>query len=283
MADAGSISEVGSRFLQQITEDLGQHDLRCPTFIEASLGARMALKKAYLSHTELARVVAREPLLSARVVALANSAALRRSGKLVTDVKTAVIQLGQDAVSNVAMSLALEQVARDKEMEPFRAQAQTIWAHSLEVGVLAHVLAHNATSINPDQALFAGLVHDLGHFYAMWRAAQFPALARRATELRALMHSAHGPIGAALLKGMGMDSALVQAVKEHESEPDTLAAGSLSQVLCAANRCANAPRSPGRPPPTPLDSAQGLDQSRAEALLAEHFDEVTWLLATLKG
>jgi len=285
MAGGEDVGEVTSRFLQQIAEDLGQHDLRCPTFIEASLGARMALKKAYLSHTELARVVAGEPLLSARVVALANSAALRRGGKRVTDVKTAVIQVGQDAVNNVAMSLALEQVTHDREMEPFRAQAQSIWAHSLEVGVLAHVLACHATQVNPDEAMFAGLVHDLGHFYAMWCAAQFPALAQRATELRGLVHSAHGPIGAALLKGLDMDDALVQAVKEHESEPAALAPGSLSQLLSVANLCANrsGPLPEAEPLPDLPHAVAGLDERRADVLLADHFDEVTWLLATIKG
>jgi putative nucleotidyltransferase with HDIG domain len=284
MADGESFNEVATRFLRQIAEDLGQRNLQCPTFIEASLGARMALKKAYLSHKELARVVAGEPLLSARVVALANSAALRRGGRRVTDLLTAVIQLGQQAVNNVAMSLALEQVTHHKEMEPFRIQAQGIWEHSLEVAVLAHVLARHASRVEPDEAMFAGLVHDLGHFYAMWRAVQFPALAQRAADLRALMHSSHALIGAALLKTLGVDDALVLAVKEHENQPATLAPGSLSQVLSVANVCANRsgplPEAPAQPDAALLE---GLDERRADALIAQHFDEVTWLMAMIKG
>jgi putative nucleotidyltransferase with HDIG domain len=284
MAEGEQVKQVAARFMQQIAEDLGQHDLRCPTFIEASLGARMALKKSNLSHTELARVVAGEPLLSARVVALANSAALRRGGRRVTDVKTAVIQLGQDAVNNVAMSLALEQVTHNKEMEPLRAQAQVIWAHSLEVGVLAHVLARHATQVDPDEAMFAGLVHDLGHFYAMWRAVQFPVLVQSAADLRALMHGSHALVGAALLRSLGVDEVLVRAVKAHESEPGELPPGDLSQLLNVANRCAN------REGPlatsglqTDTGATRGLDELRADALLQEHFDEVTWLLAMIKG
>ena len=69
------------RFLQDIAQDLSRKDLKFPTFIDASLGVRMALGKKELSNAELARVVSSEPLLSARVVALANSVALNPSGR----------------------------------------------------------------------------------------------------------------------------------------------------------------------------------------------------------
>src|SRR5690349_24049714 len=86
------------RFLRDIAQDLSRKDLKFPTFIDASLSVRMALTKKDLSTGELARVVSSEPLLCARVVALANSAALNPSGREVSDVKNAVMLVGQNAV-----------------------------------------------------------------------------------------------------------------------------------------------------------------------------------------
>jgi HD-like signal output (HDOD) protein len=272
-------------YLRDIADALARDEVECPTFVDASLGARLALKNPDLSVAQVAKVVAGEPLLSARVVAYANCAALNRGGKAVTDVKTAVMRIGQSAVRNIAVALALRQVSHAKELEPFRPQAREIIEHGLEVGVLGHVLALHHGGAAPDDALFAGLVHDLGHFYALWRATHFPALVARPGEIRSLVHDYHAAAGAAMLKRLKLAEAIIVAVDQHEDNPGDLAPGSLSQILCVANRCANTPAAAGSGDAVagPGPAGGGLDEAAAHALLAEHFDDLTWLLAAIKG
>jgi HD-like signal output (HDOD) protein len=274
-------------YLRDIADALSRDELECPTFIDASLGARLALTDPNLSVAQVAKVVAGEPLLSARVVAYANSAATNQGGKPVTDVKTAVMRIGQNAVRNIAVALALRQISHAKELEPFRLQAREILEHGLEVAVLSNVLAVHTGTVAPDDALFAGLVHDLGHFYALWRATQFPELAARPDEVRSLVHDCHAAVSATMLRSLKLSPSIVLAVSEHEKDPAELAPGSLSQILCLANRCANAPaaqsgEAAGTSAAAPAPE-RGLDEPAAHALLAEHFDEVTWLLAAVRG
>ena len=283
--DAGPDPAVAP-FLCELTEAAGRNDLQCPTFVDASLGARMALSNPDLSVAQLAKVVSQEPLLSARVVAFANSAAMHRGGKPVSDVKSAVMRVGQAAVRNIAVAIALQQVSHARELEPVRAQARDLLEHGLEVGVLSHVLALHCGSVAPDDALFAGLVHDLGQFYALWRATQFPALAGRLHEVRTLAHEAHAAIGARLLETLRLAPAVVLAVREHEAEPAGLPPGGLSRILSVANRCANHPVPPDPAPQTdaaPAAPRGAIDETSAQRILAEHFDEVTWLLAVMRG
>jgi putative nucleotidyltransferase with HDIG domain len=276
---------VVARFLQDVSDDLSRDEVLCPTFVDASLRARLALKNPRLSPAELATVVAGEPVLSARIVALANGAALRRGGKAVNDVRTAVLRVGEDAVRNIAVALALQQIAHARELESFRDQARAIWAHSLEVAALAHVLAAHRGGISPDDAMFAGLVHDLGHLYAMWRAAQVPELVRQPDTLRALVHDAHAAVGAALLRHMALTETIILAVEEHESDPGRLAPGGLSQLLSVANRCADAsgPTGAVAGQDSAAPAGAGLDEASAHAILTENVGEVAWLLATMKG
>jgi putative nucleotidyltransferase with HDIG domain len=287
MPDTVQSENFSYRFLQDIARDLSQKDLKFPTFIEASLRVRMALSRKELGTNELAKVVRSEPLLSARVVALSNSVALRPSEKPVTDLKNALMIVGHNAVRSLAVSLAMDQIAHAKDLRPFAAQSRRLWEHSLEVAALAWVLARQRGTIDPDEALFAGLVHDLGHFYLMWRATRFPELVQRGDELRELVHEWHPGIGAALLQNLNLSDALVRAVDEHELAPENLTPGSLAELLSVADRCS---KSSGIAPPpdaarteAPDLSAEGLNEEAARAILAEAAEDVRSLVAMLKG
>lgn len=271
------------RFLRDIAQDLSRKELKFPTFIDASLGVRMALGKKDLSNVELARVVSSEPLLCARVVALANSAALNPSGREVGDVKNAVLMVGQNAVRSLSVTLAMEQISHAKELEPFKVQARELWEHCLEVAALAFVIAKRRGLANPDEALFAGLVHDLGHFYLMWRATQFPELVQQPDELRAIVHDWHPGIGSALLQSLDLPESVSRACDEHELAPSVLPQGSLSELISLSNRC-SASRANVTPPDAMGEDDSGtLDEETTRAILDEASKEVAQLIAALKG
>jgi len=280
-----AIKDFSYRFLRDIAQDLSRKDLKFPTFIDASLGVRMALGKKDLSNIELARVVTSEPLLCARVVALANSAALNPSGREVSDVKSAVMLVGQNAVRSLSVTLAMEQIARAKELEPFKAQARELWEHCLEVAALAFVIGKRRGLANPDEALFAGLVHDLGHFYLMWRATQFPELTEQPEELRAIVHDWHPGIGSALLQSLDLPEGVSRACDEHELPPSVLPPGSLSELISLSNRCAESRTN--RAPPEVIPGDEGatdeLDAETTRAILDEASKEVESLINALKG
>jgi putative nucleotidyltransferase with HDIG domain len=287
MSDVSETDQIAFHFLKVLSEDLSHPPLQVPTFIDASLGVRMALSRKELSNAELARVVSGEPLLSARVVALANGAALNPSGKEVTDVRSAVTRIGQNAVRNVAAALALQQVSRAEELAPFRTQSREIWLHSLQVAVNAKVLAHRLGKVSPDEALFAGLVHDLGKLYLMWRARSFPELAGQPEALQALVDEWHPGVGAALLQSLQLSEAVSRAVDEHELAPAALPPGSLSQLLSVANRCAGVEVAPARVvsavKPGTAQPEAGLDVETGRAILAECTHAAGALLAALKA
>jgi len=273
------------RFLRDIAQDLSRKELKFPTFIDASLSVRMALAKKDLSSTELSRVVSSEPLLCARVVALANSAALNPSGREVSDVKNAVLMVGQTAVRSLSVSLAMEQIAHAKELEPFTLQARELWEHCLEVAALAFVIGKRRGLANPDEALFAGLVHDLGHFYLMWRATKFPEITAQPGELRSIVHDWHPGIGAALLQSLDLPETVSRACDEHELSPAALPSGSLSELISLSKRCA-ASRANVTPPEVIEDdewSSGTLDEETTRAILDEAAKEVEALIAALKG
>jgi HD-like signal output (HDOD) protein len=51
-----------------------------------------------------------------------------------------------------------------------------LWTHTAQVAALAQVFARRVTSVNPDTAMFAGIVHEIGGFYLLACADAYPGL-----------------------------------------------------------------------------------------------------------
>ncbi len=288
VSDAVAMSEksLAYRFFQDIALDLSRKELKFPTFLDAALRVRLVVSKQDASSNEVAQAVRGEPLLSARVVSMANSVAVNPSGKAVTDLKSAVLLIGHNSVRSLAASLAIAQIAQAKALEPFANDCRQVWEHSMEVGALAFVLARRRAKVDPEEALFSGLVHDLGHFYLLYRATQFPEVMQgERAELHALIREWHPGIGAALLQNLGMSERLVRAVDEHELRIAPVAEP-LTEILMLADRCSTTHGM--APPPEHMRDAsatamEGLDEASARTLLSEAGEEVRSLLSVLRG
>jgi len=227
------------KILEDIARDLSGDEISFPTFLDITFQVRTALKDPNLNVEQLAKLVGAEPLMSAKIIRMANSVMMNPSGREVADVKTAIVRVGMEAVRTVSFAVAMEQLLKSKHMIPFESLSRKLWEHTAHVAALCRVLARRMARINGDEAMFAGLVHDLGVFYLMSRAAHFPELVEDKSELYALLVDWHENIGHALLSALGSPEQVLKAVQEHETERDICEVKTLSDVLYVANKIAN--------------------------------------------
>jgi HD-like signal output (HDOD) protein len=145
-----------------------------PTTAQMALRIREALSDPNCSTSTATRLIAAEPLLAARIVGIANSALFTRSAGVITELSAAVARVGFSMVRSVATAVILRQMANAPANPAHRALADRLWDHTTRVAALASVLANRITGQNPETALFAGLVHEVGGFYLISRAADHP-------------------------------------------------------------------------------------------------------------
>jgi HD-like signal output (HDOD) protein len=93
---------------------------------------------------------------------------------------------------------------------------------------------------NPDEALFAGLVHDIGKFYLLSRASRHADLVANGDELERLLMDWHASIGEAVLTTLGVPDEVLSAVGEHELGGYAMPPRSLADIVVLANRAAHA-------------------------------------------
>ncbi len=201
----------------QIARDLSSGKVVFPTYFNVTLKVRNLLKDPNLSVEQLAKGIIMEPLLASRLLQHANAAALRGNAGEVTDLKFAILRIGVDAVRAISFSLAIEQLACSKHMAPFSALSQKLWEHSVTTAAVAQCLASRSRKVRPDEAMFAGLVHDIGAFYLLFRCAEHPILSQDHEALLSLVMDWHDSIGHALLAAMQQPDSILEAVKDHES------------------------------------------------------------------
>ena len=159
-----------------IAAQAARGEISFPTSVNAVLRLQLALDDPDCHVEEAIRLVLSEPQLAARTVALANTAAFGAGGVQVTNVRAAVLRIGYRRLRGLVAALMVRQFGHRITDPVLRAKAGQLWAHTAHVAALAQVLARRVTGGDPDTALFAGIVHEVGGFYLLSRADEFPGL-----------------------------------------------------------------------------------------------------------
>ncbi|QOY93707.1 HDOD domain-containing protein [Massilia sp. UMI-21] len=165
-----------------IAAQAARGDITFPTSVNAVLRLQVALDDPDCHVDEAIRLVLSEPQLAARTVALANTAAFGAGGTQVSNVRAAVLRIGYRRLRGLVAALMVRQFGHRIADRVLRAKAEQLWSHSVQVAALAQALARHVTDVDPDTALFAGIVHEVGGFYLLSRADEFPGLLEDDTE-----------------------------------------------------------------------------------------------------
>ena len=204
-------------FIEGLTAELSSRALIFPTSLNTTMKIRHALNHEGISNDTLARIIGTEPVLSAQVLRFCNSAAFNRSNKQTASLHTATLRLGFSVVRNIAISVGMKQLSESKTAGEFAQRIEGLWNRSVRVAALSYVIARNLTKLNPDNAMMAGLLHDIGKFYILHRARHYATLFSSERALWDIVDQWHANIGAAILENWGISDQIRSAVIEHRT------------------------------------------------------------------
>lgn len=203
------------QMLEDIAEELSG-EVVFPTCFDLAVRIRKALRDTDQPLSRIAEQISLEPLIGSKLLSLANSAAFNPAGVVVKDLKTAISRLGLETVRSTAMTITMGQMLRSREMANFEEMAHWLWKHSILTASATYILTKRLTRFNPDEAMMAGLVHDLGAFYMLYRAAQYSELRARPDTVKFLITQWHESIGASVLASLDMSEDIIEAVRDHD-------------------------------------------------------------------
>ena len=173
--------------------------------------------------TELTQIVESDPVLTGRILGLANSVSLR-ARKPIFEVVGAVIRLGVNTVFEAAFAQIAALWLRQNSQLPDPAQLHDLWLEYLITAFCARQIANRVedNSVKPAVAYAAGLLHDVG---TLGLSAERPGPMSRfacagyayGTPLYERFVAAHTALGAALLQRWGIPEALREVAARHHA------------------------------------------------------------------
>jgi HD-like signal output (HDOD) protein len=247
-----------------------------------------AVENPDIGVSELAKIVIAEPLLSAKVIRLANSVALNPSGHTVLDVRHAVLRVGMDPIKALAMVLIMDQLRQSQRHSGCRALSNRLWERSVHVAALSFVLARKLTRLNADEAMFAGIVHDLGRFYLISRVADFPLLLEDMVVLAETIDDLAEQANKMVLNELNLPASVVDAVLNSRRYSGAMPPATLADIVFIA-----AAVSPCHDPFAEFDArlaaaantaeTMGLDQGTISEAIAASGNEIYSIVVALES
>ena len=220
-------------FYNEILADMESGALVLPTLPEVALKVREVVDDPDTTAAEVSEIIVTDAALSARLLKVANSP-LYRGRVSIDSIQMAVSRLGQVLVKNLVTSLVMEQMfqATSNRLEK---RLHDLWEHSMEVSAICQVLAAKQAGIKKDEAMLAGLIHDIGKLPILMKAEDKPELLSNTVALDAVLTNLHTRVGAAILESWGFPEALIAVTAEHENLERDSASPDLVDIVQVAN------------------------------------------------
>jgi len=259
-------------------------ELSFPTSLDTSQRILKAIENPDIALSALARIIVAEPLLSAKVIRLANSVALNPANTPVRDVRQAVLRVGTELTRALAMMDQLRQSQRHSGCQDF---SHRLWVRSIHSAALSYVLARKLTTLNADEVMFAAIVRDLGRFYLLSRIADYPALLDDLAVLAQTINDLSSQATSIVLEKLKLPESIAATLLASRHYRGAMPPTTAGDVLFIAGAI-----SPRRDPFDELDSRvaktdaaalPGIDQATLAEVIAESSEEIHSLVVALES
>jgi len=272
------------KFVSELARELSAGRVDLPSFPDAAARVQQVLSDESVTGERIARVVSSDAGLAARILTMANSTLLHRGGARVTDLKVAITRIGHENIRTAALSYATAQLRRAADLGHIRTKLDRCWQEGIRVAALAHAMAKESRKVRTDEAMLAGLLHNIGKIYILARTTkgQAESFGDDGTELR----NWHPSIGQALIENWKLGEELATAVGgQHEIERSHAGPPDLQDLLIVAvnvaAQMANNSADDAELARLPASAALGLSDSAFVRIMLESQTDVEMLQAAL--
>jgi len=215
--EGGAATDEGEddfRLLMEFYADLQANKLPLPSLPDVAMRVRRVAEQPASSADDVGRVINADPAISAKLIRACNSPLYRGFSEVAT-IRDAVVRLGLGTTRQLVTVFAMRELFRSKRPELQEAMTR-LWDHSREVAAISWALARALPGIDPEAAMLAGLLHDVGVIPVLHYADHYVNLFADYRQLDDTIANLRGEIGQAVLRHWGFGQAYLEVVQHAE-------------------------------------------------------------------
>ncbi len=141
-------------------QDLQNDKITLPSLPQVAQRIQQVYQNDEADAEKVAEILMSDPAISGKLIKIANSPVY--AGVAQTDtLQAAIVRLGMQTTYKQVMAYAVNELFKSQSQEVVK-RMHKVWDHSRKVAAISRILARNTGLFDPEQAMLAGLVHDLG-------------------------------------------------------------------------------------------------------------------------
>jgi HD-like signal output (HDOD) protein len=200
---------------QSLNNDLTNERLYLPSLPDVAVKIGKALEDESTDAERIAKIIQTDVAMTAKIIHVANSAMYSVRGPA-DCCAAAVVRLGVHTTHRLVLSFALRELFNTKS-DVLKERMKVLWAHSLQVSAVSHVLAKLTGQFNPEHAMLAGLLHDIGEIAILTYAEKFPEAANDEAQMEQILADMRGSVGSMILRSWDFTEDLIEVTSEAEN------------------------------------------------------------------
>jgi putative nucleotidyltransferase with HDIG domain len=191
-----------------------------PTIPIVATKVMQLIESETASTEEIAKVVASDPAVAARVLKISNSSFYGCQRQIQT-LSHAIMVLGFSTLKSLVVAASVKQVYK-----PFGLTEKMLWEHSFGAGLAARIIARETRQVNEEEAFLGGLFHDIGknimnfmdsqQFQTAMQICYNDEISFAAAERQVYSYT-HSEVGSLVIKKWNFPEILMKAVLKHHT------------------------------------------------------------------
>ena len=191
-----------------------------PTIPVVAMKVMQLIENENATAEELAKVVASDPAVAARVLKISNSSFYGCQRQIQT-LSHAIVVLGFGTLKSLVVAASVKQV-----YQPYGLTEKMLWEHSFGAGLAARMIAAETRLVSDEEAFLGGLFHDIGKIIMnTMNREQFQEVMQKCYNdgitfedaERQVYSYTHSEVGGLVIKKWNFPDMLMQAVLNHHS------------------------------------------------------------------
>ena len=193
-----------------------------PTIPAVALKVMQLIESENTSAEQLAKVVASDPAVAARVLKISNSSFYGCQRQIQT-LPHAIMILGMSTLKSLVVAASLKQV-----YHPYGLTEKMLWEHSFGAALAARIIAREVRQVSFEEAFLGGLFHDIGkiimnavsnqQFQEVMECCYNSRVPFEEAEQQLFSYT-HSEVGGLVIKKWNFPELLYRAVLDHHTGP----------------------------------------------------------------